>query len=200
MSGLRVCVLLLSLVPAAAALGADAQGQFSVKSVGTATCKRFVEARGKADKEYALFAGYVGGYLSAYNQTTPGVFDVMPWQTMETLSGMLDNYCRRHAESNFAVAVTQLIKLLEADQLSRASGWVEAGNKQTKVKIYQETLRRAQAKLAALGHYGGKADGRFGADTRAALEKYQAAKGLPKSGLPDQLTLVNLLLVQDAPQ
>ena len=199
MSGLRIWVFLLSLLPAAA-LGADAQALFSVKSVGTATCQRFVEARGKADKEYALFAGYVGGYLSAYNQFTPGVFDVMPWQTMETLAAMLDNYCRRHGQSNFAVAVTQLIKLLEADQLSRASGWVEAGDKKTKVKIYQETLRRVQVKLAELGHYRGKADGRFGADTRAALEKYQAVQGLPKTGLPDQLSLVNLLLVQDAPQ
>ncbi len=180
-------------VPAGAA---DGQGMFSVKSVGTANCQRYLDARAKGDREFLLFAGYLGGYMTAYNQLTPGTFDVLPWQTVETLLGLMASYCKKHPDANFAVATTLLIKVLAPDKLETASESVDARADQTSVTIYRETLRRAQEQLGKLGHYKGPADGQFNAATRRALEKFQTEKKIAKTGLPDQATLFYLLLTK----
>jgi len=46
-----------------------------------------------------------------------------------------------------------------------------------------------QQLLSALGHSAGKADCSFGPGTKAALEKFQEAGGLPKTGATDSATL-----------
>jgi peptidoglycan hydrolase-like protein with peptidoglycan-binding domain len=51
---------------------------------------------------------------------------------------------------------------------------------------------RAQARLQELGYAVGKADGVLGPKTRAALQKYQRAKGLTVTGTLDQATLASL--------
>jgi hypothetical protein len=51
---------------------------------------------------------------------------------------------------------------------------------------------RAQARLQELGYPVGKADGVLGPRTRAALQKYQRAKGLSVTGTLDQATLASL--------
>jgi hypothetical protein len=186
------------MMMSAAAHADDSRGMFSVKSVGTVSCRRYLDARREKGEEYLLFAGYLGGYMTAYNQLSPETFDILPWQTVDTLLGLLTNYCSKQPDRNFAVAVNELIKLLTPNRLEAASELVEARTQQGSVKIYRETMRRVQVKLADLGHYSGNADGLFGSKTRGGLEKFQEAKGLKKTGLPDQPTLLNLLLVERA--
>lgn len=47
----------------------------------------------------------------------------------------------------------------------------------------RQDLRRLQARLAARGHYAGPVDGVFRESLRAAIERYEAAEGLPVTGI-----------------
>jgi len=53
-------------------------------------------------------------------------------------------------------------------------------------------IEAAQRKLAAQKMYTGKIDGMFGAQTRAAVEKFQGDQGIPVSGNLDTRTLTAL--------
>jgi hypothetical protein len=173
---------------------ADPAKQFSIKSVGTSDCHKFLEAGERNDENLLLFAGYLGGYLTAWNQLTPDTFDILPWQNTETLLRLLDHYCRKHPDTNFAVATTRLLRLLEPDKLTAGSRLVEIPADQGEIRIYEETLRRIQLKLQTLEFYQGEINGSFDEPTREALKKFQQASGLPATGLPDQRTLYRLLL------
>ncbi len=51
-----------------------------------------------------------------------------------------------------------------------------------------EEIAELQSQLDALGYDPGKADGRFGPATRAALARFQGDAGLPQDGYPDEAT------------
>ena len=53
-------------------------------------------------------------------------------------------------------------------------------------------IRALQARLAARGVYDGPRDGRFGADTRAAIEKLERAAAMPVTGLATRPLLQSL--------
>lgn len=194
----RAIALMVLMMMAAVAHGDDSRGMFSVKGVGTVDCAHYLNARKDQGEEYLLFAGYLGGYMTAYNQLSSETFDILPWQTVETLLGLLANYCSKQPNRNYAVAVSELVKMLTANRLEVASEVMEARTKQGSVKIYRETLRRVQVKLTDLGHYKGSPDGLFGPETLRGIEKFQKTKELKITGLPDQPTLFNLLLVVPA--
>jgi murein L,D-transpeptidase YcbB/YkuD len=177
---------------------ADGRGMFAVKGIGTVNCQRYLDARAKGDREYVLFAGYLTGYITAYNQLAPATFDVVSWQSVDTLLGMMASYCNKNPQDNLAVATTRLITALTPDKLEAASETVEARAEQGSTKLYRETLQRVQQRLAQLGHYSGPADGQFTPATQRALEKFQSEKGIKKTGLPDQATLFELLLTRSA--
>lgn len=172
---------------------ADPKNQFSVKGVGTLDCRTFLEAGEQQGETFLLFAGYLSGYVTAWNQLSNETFDIQPWQNTETLLGMLDNYCRKHPDTNFAVATTRLVQVLEPDKLTVGSKLMEIPGDQGKLSIYAETLRRIQHKLQTLDLHKGAINGRFDNATREALKKFQQANELPASGLPDQRTLYRLL-------
>ncbi|MCB1869197.1 MAG: peptidoglycan-binding protein [Gammaproteobacteria bacterium] len=171
---------------------ADRDNKFAVKSVGATDCQRYLAARKLGGSEYALYGGYIGGFVSAYNQLTADTFDISPWQNMDTLAGMLASHCERNTGENFALALNRMIGALKQAQLDKASISVEAKAGDGRIMIYEESLRRAQTKLAELGIYKGLPDGRFGPETETALKAFQEQKGLQQSGLPDQITLFHL--------
>ena len=190
-SALALVVLALS-VCATASEGADERGLFAVKSVGTTSCQRYLDARKAGADEYVLYGGYLGGYMTAFNQLRPSTFDIMSWHNTDTLAGMMASYCRKHPQSNFAVSVAHLITVLMPRRLEADSPTLEIAHGGKTVAVYQESLRRIQVKLAVLGLYTGEPDGRYGPATRQALERFQAEQRLPRTGLPDQATLFRL--------
>jgi hypothetical protein len=183
---LALCCLLLAVAPARAA---DDDGKFAVKGVGTTDCRRYTEARTKGGDEYLLYAGYIGGYVTAYNQLKGDNFDILPWHTVDTLTHMLASFCDRNPATRFSGALAMLTNLLKAERVKNASPLVTAGEGARAVTLYQESLRAAQARLAALGLLDGEPGGRLDPATRSALERFQVANGLPVTGLPDQRTL-----------
>lgn len=57
-------------------------------------------------------------------------------------------------------------------------------------------IEQIQASLTALGHYRGTIDGIFGSRTRAAIEAYQRATGIPVTGEPSESLALNLMLAR----
>lgn len=180
---------------ALASHAADPANQFSVKGVGTLDCRQFLEAGKQKGETFLLFAGYLGGYVTAWNQLSSKTFDLQPWQNTETLLGMLDNYCRKNPDTNFAVATTQLVQVLEPNKLAVGSKLVEISGADGMIRIYEETLKRIQHKLQTLDLYEGDINGRFDVPTREALKKFQQTNKLPVSAVPDQRTLYRLFLM-----
>jgi Putative peptidoglycan binding domain len=193
-----VAFVVLTLTAAVPAVAADPRGLFSVKGVGTASCQQYLDAAKAQGKEFLLFAGYLGGYVTAYNQLAYDTFDILPWQDAETLLAMLNGYCGKHPETNFAAAVGLLTKVLQPERLTVAAEIVEVPGAKKPMRIYKETLNRIQRRLAELGHYAGAVTGELDKATREALQKFQKDRKLPETGLPDQQTLFTLLATTKA--
>lgn len=189
--------VLLALVAACtmvtAAHAATADGKYVVKGAGNGSCARFHSEREKKSLVYALFAGWIEGYLSSYNEHTAKTFDIAPWQNVDLLAALLDNFCKEHPDISFKNAVDSLINALAPNRLQTASERVEADAGKNKMMLFEAVLVEVQKALAKQGYYKGKVDGQFGDGTRTAIEAYQKAEGLQVTGLPDQLTLYRLL-------
>lgn len=178
---------------ASAANAADSNGDFAVKGVGTSSCRDYLEARAAGGDAYLLYGGYIGGYVTAFNQLRSDTFDVLAWQTVDTLTRMLASFCEKRPGSRFAAVLAHLAELLEPERITRKSPGVGAGAPGPKVTpkviMYVEALRRLQVKLAQLGLYHGQPHGSFDSGTRESLERFQRAHELPPTGVPDQVTL-----------
>jgi hypothetical protein len=184
--------LLLGNGMAGPAFAASKEGQFAVKGVGRITCERFVNEREAKSQAYVLSNGWISGYLSAYNTLADDTLDVAPWQSRELLVLVIENYCRQNPDDAFFRAMEEAIKAMRPSRLRNASERVSAEVDGNTVDLYREIVRRSQQLLLELGYYKGELDGLWGSGTRAAFEAYQAEKGLPVTGLPDQNTLLNL--------
>ncbi len=193
----RAAILAICLCLAAAtARAADSQGQYAVKGLGLASCQRFIEEREKQSNAYFVFGGWVLGYLTGINRFSEETFEVAPWEGDDTLLAFLAGHCGRNPETKFAVAVNEMVRALMPARLTDASPMHLLGTGDQRTAIYKDSLRRVQRKLAQSGHYLGAADGEFGPETQAALEKYQQERNLPITGVPDQRTLYDIFRVQ----
>ncbi len=170
----------------------DDNGQFAIKGMGLVTCERFVEARDAQSREYFQFGGWINGYLTATNRYEQQTFDVVPWQSTGLLAGWLARFCERNPDVPFVQAVAMMVNTLGKERLTTRSERVEAQIGETRVYIYESTLRLVQERLSERGHYEGAATGNFDTQTRAALERFQREAGLKPTGLPDQPTLAKL--------
>ena len=72
-----------------------------------------------------------------------------------------------------ALVCAALLVILLAPSASAAVYWGSRG----------ETVRQVQKKLRQWGYYDGDVDGVFGQGTRSAIMAFQAAKGLPCTGV-----------------
>ncbi|HHM05695.1 MAG TPA: hypothetical protein ENJ19_08125 [Gammaproteobacteria bacterium] len=172
---------------------ADADGQFAIKGVGNATCRQYLAETSKSSPNSFLFAGWLNGYLTAQNQHLKNTFDVTSWETINTLANFLGAYCQNNLDRSFYLAAATMLNALYDQHVPALSKVLTVGKGRQQVRVYEEVLRRAQNKLAELGYLKGKADGRFGPGTRAAILAYQKKLKLEETGVPDQATLFKLL-------
>lgn len=177
---------------ASSALAATTDEKYVIKGAGNGSCERFVTEREAQSQAYALFGGWLAGYITAYNQLTDETFDIAPWQNLDLLAAFLDNFCRQNPDLAFVSAVGAMISALQPTRLRTASEKVDAAAGDDRVTLFRNVLRDVQIRLTDLGHYQGEADGLYGEGTRRALEAYQQSKALPPTGLPDQRTLFEL--------
>ena len=186
-------VLWLTAAPLPAS-AADAEGRFAVDGVTTQSCRDFSEAHADRDSPRAAFMiGWLAGLISGTNVHAPKTYDLTPWETIELLGLKLDRYCMERPDDRFAEAALRLVATLAADRLERESPLVSVRYKDQAVYIYAEVLSRVAERLQQAGHPIPTPPGSFDNDFAKAIIDYQRAHDLPRTGLPDQVTL-NLLM------
>ncbi|QFT79215.1 Putative peptidoglycan binding domain protein [Roseovarius sp. THAF27] len=75
------------------------------------------------------------------------------------------------------------------EAVARACGW-------STLELSREDYKAIQTLLNAGGFDAGVADGQWGPGSRAAMKRFQSAKGLPETGAPDRKTLSTLGLAE----
>lgn len=193
----RVALAAAALAVLLAAFASDAraaskEGQYAIKGVGQLPCSRYTEERAAQTDTYRLFIGWLAGYLSAYNRMTDDTVDIMPWQSLDLMALMMDRYCQQNGDIPFLRATDAAVQALVPLRLRRTSEVVQASEGEITVTLYRETLRRAQQLLLELGHYNGTIEGLWDESTHDAFTAFQTEKNLQVTGLPDQITLLNL--------
>ncbi len=186
------------LLSAAPGFAASKAGDYAVKGIGSDRCADYVKAAEAKSPLLDVFAGWIEGHLTATNLYRPDTFDIAPWQATRLLMALIYAHCQNNPDQRLFAAVRNLEAVLAKSRLAAKSEVVEideGGGK--KLALYHEILKRAQQALIDRGFLEGRADGKFGPKTRAALEAFQEKEGLKKTGLPDQETLFKLLLEAD---
>lgn len=184
----------LTLALTAAAEAADTSGAYAVDGLGSRRCADLTAAfAGKDQVLLGGFAAWTDGFITGYNVSTPGTFDVTPWQTVELTLARLDAYCRGHGEEPFIEALGKLIAVMRDGRLETADELVLLRQGKQGVYVYSTMLGRISAALTTAGFAVKTPPGRFDPDFAAALQAFQKSKGIPESGLPDQPTLNALL-------
>ncbi len=175
------------------AIAADSEGRFAVEGVGRATCVDYLKAASEKNPVYYSIGGWIEGYLTAVNAQTPETYDITPWQQTDLFAALLESHCQGNPEINIIVIIRGMVDSLMADRLLEPSPVkaVDIGGRE--VYFYDLVLRRIQQALKDKGHYQGGIDGDYGPGTKAAMTSFQQSMGLEATGLPDQVTLFELL-------
>lgn len=102
---------------------------------------------------------------------------------------MLPNFrviMKYNNSENYAMAVGHL-----ADRLRGGGGFAQAWPTAERALSQQERIE-LQQRLAQVGLYTGNVDGKLGAGTREALQRFQARAGMPADGFPTAAMLQRL--------
>jgi hypothetical protein len=186
---------LLATLAQTPAYAADGDGNFAIKGAGQQTCDRFLQAYDTQSRDIALYGGWLEGYLTAFNQFTDDTFDFASWQTTESMLAILLSACRQlPPETRFMDAFYRVTDRIAPQRLTAQSTAQVLSRGNISTIIYADVLIMAKARLTELGFAPGPANADYPEETAMAMEAFQAARGLPQTGLPDQQTLGALFL------
>ncbi len=194
---MRFGALLCGLVVAAGfgrAHAVDGDGAFAIKGIAAERCQAFSEAYQNREESVLIFVSWVEGYLTAFNRFREQTFDAAPWQSPEVLLFLIHNHCQQVPDDQLSTVVHELLNFLGQDRLTQLSELERATVGERSVTLYREIMRRVQQQLVDEGYLGGGVDGQFGPNTQSAIEAYQEANNLAKTGLPDQDTLFRMFI------
>ena len=193
---LPLSLVLSGFLFAASALGggaanaADKEGNLAIKGMGLAKCSTFVASLDARDDRIDAYFGWASGYLTAVNQYETGLYDIVDWQSDGYIAISLKNWCSANADEPFFAAVYAMTKSLKPDAVTAESPLVEIAGASNSMRLYRSTLDRIRARLAELGFHTPSVQGED--DLETALTRFQAARGLPATGVPDDPTLFML--------
>ena len=187
--------VLFSLLTACAAgsLAADGNGKFAMKGAGFLPCKVLSTEREKRSDVYFLIAGWVEGFVTAYNRSAADTFDITSFESTELLLSVMHNHCKDHPADPLYPVLNSMLAQLHPGRLVKESERIEVSAGERRTLLYLETIRRMQAELQRRGLYKGDVDGRYSEATSAALKAFQSDAALDNTGFPDQTTLWRLL-------
>ncbi len=178
--------------PAVAATGS---GAFAVRGIGAQSCKNItaVAAGKKADELVQLSSAWVAGYISQYNRATSNTYEAVPIVDNVVLGKLAINVCRSNPDTLFEAVAASLVASFSRGALSDESPDIELKNGNSRAVLRRGVVRLVQQELIREGFLpAGSVDGDYGPGTRAALSKFQEARGITMTGVPDPQTLVHL--------
>ena len=178
-----------------AAWAADKDGKFAAKGAGRKSCEQFLIAKKNVSQDYLLYAGWLEGYVSAYNRFQKSTYDITPWQTTELLLSMTEHHCKSNPASRILSVTDGLMKALFPARLESESTIVELNVMNRKSYFYAEIIKQVKARLEQLGFYSGDVESdHFGRAEIEAMRLFQQKSGLRETGIPDQYSLSQLFL------
>lgn len=185
-------LLLATLVLGTAlqARAADEDGRFGIEGIGGSPCSEFsAAAKDRNSRNFAVYAGWIMGYVSQANRLTEDTFDLTPWQPVEVLIHQLTRYCAGNPTASFEQANAELLAFLMPQRMVEADTLMtfRSGTKAT--MIYESVLTTLAANLKAAGYEN---DGDPVSVSRA-IKAFQEAQNLPVNGLPDVNVLARLV-------
>ncbi len=187
----------------APALAATGDGRFAIKGLAARACSEMVREFEGSTPNTPMYGGWIYGYLTAMNQTTPDTFDLAPWQDLETLTNYVIVYCRGNPTVTFGQAVFRMSDALRPARLASPSSLVSISLRGKTYLMYEAVLERLIEALEKGGFL--KASLRpkpaaFTPDVARALRVFQAKHKLEQTGLPDQRTLHELFIEPRKPR
>jgi hypothetical protein len=191
-AGLALAAATAALAPAHAATG---RGEFGIKGIGATDCATLVREYKAGTPNAMMYGGWMYGYITAMNQTSPDTFDLAPWHDLNTLTNFVVDYCARNPRTSFGQAVFNLTSALAPKRLKSASAPIRLRRDGTSFVMYAEVLTRMAGALKAKGLYKGPVAAdkpEFTDDLARAVKAFQARNRLRQTGIPDQFTLFRL--------
>ncbi|EEY24739.1 conserved hypothetical protein [Brucella sp. F5/99] len=176
---------------------ATSDGSFAVRGIGAQPCKVINEtAQDKVPDDLVQLSGaWIAGYVSQYNRSTANLYEAMPIVDNQVLGRMAIHLCQSNPDLLFEGIAATLVRLFFRMSLPKNSPVLEISYDKKTTLVRRAVLRLAQDELIKLGYLtDSDADGEYGPLTRFALTKFQQAKGIQQTGLPDSVTLVRLFI------
>jgi hypothetical protein len=177
----------LAASAASTLIAADGNGSYAVEGPGRMTCADFA-ALSPDEPRARDVAVWLSGYMTAHNRLLTGTFDLTPWQTPGTLTGLLAQFCADNGDEVVETGATELVNYLADGRLRDRADAVAVKHDGKVTMIYAPLLAEVHARLAATGYPSEGPD-----KLPEALQGYQKANGLTPTGLPDQPTLLKLM-------
>jgi hypothetical protein len=188
---------LLSLAPCLlpSAHAANDKGQFGVRGVGSLPCAQVVAKIDAKAPDVPNLVAWADGAHSLYNRGEADTFDAIPFASPMGLTTILAlNICRANPQALYVVAVLQALETMRPLRLRQAEQGVPLTVGDRTVSIKPETLRLVQTKLRERKLLATAADGKWNAETQAAIKKFQQSANLPTTEVPDPDTVFRLVL------
>lgn len=175
------------------AVAADVDGNFAVRGFGSVSCGEFIDIADTGEAEPLLaYASWLQGYLTARNQTTEGTFDTLPVYRPQEMLTLLRAICARNGDVLLETAANGAVELFAETRSDVASELLILERDGQEAAVRSAVLAQVQERLREGGYYNSAVDGVYGSGSAVAIAAYQAATGLPETGLPDLATLVEL--------
>jgi len=110
MKTLSLIVLVLSFAITTPAMAVDKDGTYEIQ--GNISCGVWAKDSGDAGWAFTVDHSWMAGYITAFNQQTPGVFSILNTIDMESVYLWMDKYCQENPLSNLVVGMEILTKEL----------------------------------------------------------------------------------------
>jgi hypothetical protein len=177
-----------------AAHAADSEKRFAVHGIGRTTCELLNGFASRGAPELQQFGGWMAGYVSSQNQSSPETYDLALFENADTLFLYVLKFCSDNPSIKFEEAVRRVVEGLRVTRIKEFRGFKQFGNPMA-VFLHEETFQQMVSRLVdlkLLPEKGPHAD----ADVAKALSAFQLSKAMKTNGLPDQPTLLELMRKQ----
>lgn len=181
--------LAVGLMPAAPALAADVDGNYSVRGVGSQSCSDFIAAVQEDRANAQPYVGWLGGYVTGLNRQLEDTFDLSYVLNTEHLGELVARLCAQEPEMLFETAAARIGNFMHEHRVRQASEIIQVSMDDQQVTLREDVLERFIARLADLG-YLDSADTEFDETVGTAIASFQTDNELTETGLPDVFTLV----------
>jgi peptidoglycan hydrolase-like protein with peptidoglycan-binding domain len=174
------------------AIAETSSGDFAVYGWGARDCTTIVTMLegDQAAQAQGQIAEWISGYISSQNRVRDSVYDLTPIKTHYPLVSLARNICANNSDQLLENVVYALVEGFSALRLPTNGPVVSLSHKGKTVSVNEMTLLSVQKFLISVDLLEvGSADGKFGAKTAEALEKWQYSANLTPNGLPDMMTL-----------